>query len=66
MKSVQLAAVLFVAGLACNSPAQQVSVLVEEQVEEVVAMLRDVCGNFAEKGTGIVFTLPVSNFVGPV
>jgi nitrogen regulatory protein PII len=42
------------------------SVLVEEQVEEVVAMLRDVCGNFAEKGTGIVFTLPVSNFVGPV
>ncbi len=42
------------------------SVLVEEQVEEVVAMLRDVCENFAEKGTGIVFTLPVSNFVGPV
>jgi nitrogen regulatory protein PII len=42
------------------------SVLVEEQLEEVVAMLRDVCENFAEKGTGIVFTLPVSNFVGPV
>ncbi len=42
------------------------SVLVEEQVEEVVAMLRDVCGNFTETGTGIVFTLPVSNFVGPV
>ncbi len=42
------------------------SVLVEEQVEEVVAMLREVCGGFTEKGTGIVFTLPVLNYVGPV
>jgi nitrogen regulatory protein PII len=42
------------------------SVLVEEQVEEGVAMLRDVCGGFAEKGTGVVFTLPVTNFVGPI
>ncbi len=40
------------------------SVLKEEQVEEAIRMLRDVCGNFAEKGTGIVFTLPVSGFIG--
>ena len=33
------------------------SVLREEQVEEAIRMLRDVCGDFAEKGTGIVFTL---------
>ncbi len=42
------------------------SVLVEEQVEEAIAMLRDVCDGFAAKGTGIVFTLPVTSFVGPV
>jgi hypothetical protein len=27
-------------------------------------MLSDVCGDFAEKGTGIVFTLPVTEFIG--
>jgi len=41
------------------------SVLQAEQVEESIAMLRDVCDGFAEKGTGIVFTLPVTDFVGP-
>ena len=41
------------------------SVLREGQVEEAVQMLRDVCGDFAEKGTGIVFTVPVTGFIGP-
>ena len=41
------------------------SVLAEEQVEEAMAMLRDVCGDFAEQGTGIAFILPVTRFVGP-
>ena len=41
------------------------SVLTTEQVEEAIAMLRDVCGGFSEKGTGIVFTVPVTGFVGP-
>jgi nitrogen regulatory protein PII len=41
------------------------SVLTEEQVEEAIRMLRDVCGDFREKGTGIVFTVPVTGFVGP-
>ena len=41
------------------------SVLTEEQVEEAMAMLREVCGDFAEKGTGIAFILPVTRFVGP-
>jgi hypothetical protein len=40
------------------------SVLREEQVEEAIRMLRDVCGDFADKGTGIVFTLPVIGFIG--
>ncbi len=40
------------------------SVLSDEQVEEAIRMLRDVCGDFAEKGTGIVFTLPVTEFIG--
>ncbi len=42
------------------------SVMREEQVEEAIRMLRDVCGDFAEKGTGIVFTIPVTGFIGPV
>ena len=36
-----------------------------EQVDEAIGMLRDVCEDFSAKGTGIVFTLPVSGFVGP-
>jgi hypothetical protein len=42
------------------------SVLSDEQVAEAIRMLRDVCGDFAEKGTGIVFTVPVTGFLGPV
>jgi nitrogen regulatory protein PII len=41
------------------------SVLTAEQVEEAMAMVRDVCGGFAEKGTGVAFILPVTDFVGP-
>ena len=41
------------------------SVVPEEQLEEAIRMLRDVCGDFAEKGTGVVFTLPVTGFIGP-
>jgi len=41
------------------------SVLATEQVEEAIGLLRDVCGDFKEKGTGIVFTVPVTDFVGP-
>jgi nitrogen regulatory protein PII len=41
------------------------SVVPEEQIEEAIRMLRDVCGDFAEKGTGVVFTLPVTGFIGP-
>jgi len=41
------------------------SVLTEEEVGEAIAMVREVCGDFAEKGTGIVFTVPVTGFFGP-
>jgi nitrogen regulatory protein P-II 1 len=41
------------------------SVVREEQVEEAIRLLRDVCGDFTQKGTGIVVTLPVTGFVGP-
>ena len=41
------------------------SVIDTDRVEDAIGMLRDVCGNFSEKGTGIVFTLPVTGFVGP-
>ncbi len=41
------------------------SVVTTEQVDEAIGMLRDVCDDFAAKGTGIVFSLPVTRFVGP-
>ena len=41
------------------------SVVREEQIEEAIRMLRDVCGDFATKGTGIVITLPVTGYIGP-
>ncbi len=40
------------------------SVLTAEQVDEAIGLLRDVCGDFTDKGTGIIFTLPVTGFVG--
>ena len=41
------------------------SVVREEQIEEAIRLLCDICGDFAEKGTGIVFTPPVMGYVGP-
>ena len=40
------------------------SVLQEEQVPEVIAILQDVMGNLESPATGIVFTLPVDQVVG--
>jgi nitrogen regulatory protein P-II 1 len=42
------------------------SVIDDDGIDDAVAMLRDVCEGFKEKGTGVVFTLPVTNFYGPV
>jgi nitrogen regulatory protein P-II 1 len=42
------------------------SVIDDDGIDDAVAMLRDVCDGFKEKGTGVVFTLPVTNFYGPV
>ncbi len=41
------------------------SVIDDDGIDDAVAMLRDVCEGFKEKGTGIVFTVPVTSFVGP-
>jgi len=41
------------------------SVLPEDRVREALALVADVCGDFAENGTGIAFTLPVLDFLGP-
>ena len=40
------------------------SVLQEEKVAEVIAILQDVMGNLESPATGIVFTLPVDQVVG--
>lgn len=40
------------------------SVLEEEQVEEVIGMTREVCGDFSEPGSGIIFTTPVNRVIG--
>ena len=42
------------------------SVIDDDAIDDAVAMLRDVCDGFKEKGTGVVFTLPVTNFFGPI
>jgi len=42
------------------------SVIDDGAVDDAVEMLRDVCEGFKEKGTGVVFTLPVTNFIGPI
>lgn len=41
------------------------SVLTPDEIEEAIALVRDVCGDFAKPGRGIVFTLPVLRFLGP-
>jgi nitrogen regulatory protein P-II 1 len=40
------------------------SVLPEEKVPEVIALLQDVTGNLESPATGIVFTLPIDQVVG--
>jgi len=42
-----------------------ISVLTGEQVTEAIGLMRDICGDFAEKGTGIAFTVPIQEFHGP-
>ena len=42
-----------------------ISVLTPEQVTEALALVSDVCGEFAREGAGIAFTLPVLEFLGP-
>lgn len=40
------------------------SVMEDEKVEEAVALLQEICGDFASPATGIVFTVPVSRVQG--
>lgn len=40
------------------------SALPDDQVDPVLALLQDVCGNLSAPATGIAFTLPVSKVVG--
>jgi hypothetical protein len=42
------------------------SVVTDDAIDDAVAMLRDVCDGFKEKGAGVVFTLPVTNFIGSI
>lgn len=55
------------ASLAAHSrPRNQTifSVIADEKVGGVVALLREICGNLESPATGIVFTVPVSRVVG--
>lgn len=36
----------------------------DEKVDQVIALLQDICGSLEDPATGIVFTLPVSRVVG--
>jgi nitrogen regulatory protein P-II 1 len=40
------------------------SVLAEDLVDPVIALLQDVCGNLASPATGIAFVLPVERVTG--
>lgn len=40
------------------------SVAEEEQVDKAINLVREICGDFQEEGTGVFFTLPVKRFVG--
>jgi hypothetical protein len=36
----------------------------DDKVDAVIALLQEVCGDFDDPATGIVFTVPVSRVVG--
>lgn len=36
----------------------------EEKVEQVIALLQEICGSLTDPATGIVFTVPVTRAVG--
>lgn len=36
----------------------------DEKVDQVIALLQEICGDFADPATGIVFTVPVNRVVG--
>jgi hypothetical protein len=38
--------------------------MADEQVDRVMALVREVCGDLAGPSTGIVFTVPVSRVEG--
>ena len=40
------------------------SVADEDQVEKVVRLVKEICGDFEEEGMGVLFTLPVGRFIG--
>jgi nitrogen regulatory protein PII len=40
------------------------SVIEDDRVDPVLALLQDVCGDFASPATGIAFTMPVDRVVG--
>ncbi|HUH13234.1 MAG TPA: P-II family nitrogen regulator [Longimicrobiales bacterium] len=40
------------------------SVMDEDKVEEAIALLQEICGNFSSPATGIVFAVPVSRVQG--
>jgi nitrogen regulatory protein P-II 1 len=54
--------------LAANSRAQNhtiFSVIREpEKVDQVIALLQEICGNLEDPATGIVFTIPATRVVG--
>jgi nitrogen regulatory protein P-II 1 len=40
------------------------SVLEHNQIDDAISLIHEVCGNLAEPGTGIVFTLPLTGVYG--
>lgn len=52
--------------IARSRPQNQtiLSVMDEQKVEEAIALLQEICGNFDSPATGIVFTVPVGRVQG--
>lgn len=57
-----------IAALAQHSRAQNYTIfsVIREpaKVDQVIALLREICGNLEDPATGIAFTIPVSRVVG--